>query len=62
MCTVFAIGFSSSSLNAATIEAAVDCEDVAFDFADDVYAQTGDGFAAGRAFTVALALCELGIK
>jgi len=60
--TVFAIGFTSSSMNAATIEVPTDCEDIAFDYADDVYAQSKDGFAAGKAFTIALALCELGIE
>ncbi|MHA7829723.1 MAG: hypothetical protein ACX93O_01395 [Flagellimonas sp.] len=58
MSIVFAIGFTSSSLNAATPEIPVDCEDLAFDYADDVYDETGDGFEAGRAFTVAFALCE----
>lgn len=62
MSTVFAIGFTSGSLNAATLEVADDCEDIAFDYAEDAYAQTGDGFRAGRAFTIALALCELGIE
>lgn len=59
MSTVFAIGFTSGSLNAATMEVAVDCEDIAFDFAEDVYDEHQDGFAAGRAFEVAYALCEL---
>lgn len=59
MSTVFAIGFASSSLNAATPEIPVDCEDLAFDYADHVYEKTGgDGFEAGRAFEVAYALCE----
>jgi hypothetical protein len=62
MSTVFAIGFTSSSLNAATAKMSVDCEDMAFDYAEDTYAQTGDGFQAGKAFTIALALCELGIE
>ncbi|WP_318310767.1 hypothetical protein [Flagellimonas crocea] len=57
--TVFAIGFAANSLNAATFEVPTDCEGLAFDYADHVYDQTGDGFAAGKAFTVALALCEM---
>ncbi|MBO0341908.1 MAG: hypothetical protein VX798_05605 [Bacteroidota bacterium] len=59
MTIVFAIGLSSSSLNAATLKIPTDCEGMAFDYADHVYDQTGDGFAAGKAFTVALALCEM---
>ncbi len=62
MSTVFAIGFTSGSLNAATMEAAVDCEDLAFDYADFVYEDTKDGFEAGRAFEVAYALCEAAMK
>lgn len=62
MSTVFAIGFTSSSLNAAAIELPTDCEGKAFDYAEDVYAKYKDGFAAGKAFTIALALCELGIE
>ncbi|WP_293298456.1 hypothetical protein [Allomuricauda sp.] len=57
--TVFAIGFSSNGLNAATVEMPVDCEGMAFDYADYIYNKTGDGFAAGKAFTVAYALCEM---
>jgi hypothetical protein len=57
--TVFAIGFTSSSLNAAAIELPTDCEGMAFDYADYVYGKTGDGFAAGRAFEVAYALCQM---
>lgn len=56
--TVFAIGFTSSSLNAATPEMPVDCEDLAFDYADYIYDKYNDGFKAGKAFTTALALCE----
>jgi len=62
MSTVFAIGFTSGSLKAATIEAAVDCQDMAFDYADYVYGRTGDGFEAGRAFEIAYALCEAAMK
>ena len=58
MSTVFAIGFTSSSLNAATFEISTDCEDMAFDYADYIYDKYNDGFKAGKAFTTALALCE----
>ena len=54
----FAIGFTSSSLNAATPEMPVDCESFAMEWADVVYESTGDGFAAGSAFTSAMILCE----
>lgn len=62
MSTVFAIVFTSSSLKAATVEMSTDCEDIAFDYAEDTYDKYKDGFAAGKAFTIALALCELGIE
>ena len=59
MITVFTVGFSSSGLNAATLEVSTDCEDMAFDYADHVYEKSGgDGFEAGRAFEFAYALCE----
>lgn len=62
MSTFFAIVFTSSSLNAATVEISVDCEDLAFDYADYIYDKYKDGFKAGKAFTDALALCELAMK
>lgn len=39
----------------------VDCEGMAFDYADYIYNKTGDGFAAGRAFAyeVAYTLCQM---
>jgi len=46
-------------LNAATVEIPVNCEGMAFDYADYFYGKTGDGFAAGRAFEVAYALCQM---
>ena len=54
------VSFGISNLNANEGYSFSTCEDYAFKKADQVYEDTGDGFAAGSAFEAYLFFCEYG--
>ena len=56
---LFSAVLSLQGLNA-NVEEFDDCESQAFDYAMQVYDETGDGFKAGQAFNGMLFVCEYG--
>lgn len=59
---LFFLGAALTCFNLSAVETEdfSSCQDRAFDYADYVYGQTGNGLDAGQAFVVYEALCEAG--